>query len=180
MFVSDDPNRPTRHARVPLDEVQGTDDVSRRLRRLSFRRLKPAGTRCLSGRRCGGSPWWGRNHECPSDGVRTQSAERMVSAVDSHTNRSADSRLRALVACRLRTAVINGNGGRDHECPSDGVRTKFGRSLRNGWCQPSTPTRTVPQTRVCGHSWFERSRLRPLPLAGPKSWVPACFSMRNR
>ena len=27
----------------------------------------------------------------------------------------------------------------DHECPSDGVRTEFGRSLRNGWCQPSTP-----------------------------------------
>jgi hypothetical protein len=26
------------------------------------------------------------------------------------------------------------------------------RSLRNDWCQPSTPTRTVPQTRVCGHS----------------------------
>jgi hypothetical protein len=25
-------------------------------------------------------------------------------------------------------------GGRNHECPSDGVRTKFGRSLRNGWC----------------------------------------------
>jgi len=45
------------------------------------------------------------------------------------------------------------NGGQTHECPSDGVWTKSRRSLRNDWCQPSTPTRTVPQTHVCGHSW---------------------------
>jgi hypothetical protein len=41
-------------------------------------------------------------------------------------------RLQALVACRLRTAVIHANGGREHECPSDGVWTKSRRSLRNG------------------------------------------------
>ena len=41
---SHDPNRRTRSARVPLDEVQGTDDSSRRLRRSSFRRLKSPGT----------------------------------------------------------------------------------------------------------------------------------------
>ncbi len=38
---SDDQNLPTRHARVPLDEVQGTGGVSRRLRRLAFRGLRP-------------------------------------------------------------------------------------------------------------------------------------------
>ena len=96
---------------------------------------------------------------CGTDGV----------GVDSDDSRSADSRLRALMACRLRTAVINATGGRNHECPSDGVWTKSRRSLRNGWFQPSTPTRTVPQTRVCGHSWFERSPLRRLPLVVPKS-----------
>ena len=60
--------------------------------------------------------------------------------------------------CRLSARSVRARGiaafrlDGDHECPSDGVRTEFGRSLRNGWCQPSTPTRTVPQTRVCGHS----------------------------
>jgi len=38
---SDGRNHPTRHPRVPLDEVQGTDDVSRRLRRPPFRGLRP-------------------------------------------------------------------------------------------------------------------------------------------
>jgi hypothetical protein len=41
MSDSDDSNHPTRPARVPLDKVQGTDDVSCRLRRQSFRGLRP-------------------------------------------------------------------------------------------------------------------------------------------
>jgi hypothetical protein len=32
------------------------------------------------------------------------------------------------------TSVTHAIGVRNIECPSDGVRTKFGRSLRNGWC----------------------------------------------
>ncbi len=41
MVDSDDSNRPTPRARVPLDKVQGTTDVSRRPRRHPFRGLRP-------------------------------------------------------------------------------------------------------------------------------------------
>ena len=71
--------------------VCGTDDVSRRLRRLAFRRLKPAGTSGVRLRRSepSDSQTWGAR--------MLQSAERVMSAVDSDTNGSADSRLRALM-----------------------------------------------------------------------------------
>jgi hypothetical protein len=60
-------------ARVPLDEVQGTDGASRRLRRERFRRIASAGTRGLPTPVIVIRTTGVRIHECPLDGVWTKS-----------------------------------------------------------------------------------------------------------
>jgi hypothetical protein len=129
------------------DAVCGTDDVSRRLRRTEPYDSQRRGARML------------------------QHAERVVSAVDSDGCCSVD-----FVHGHpwLSTPTIPGARHENHGCPwtkskermtpavdSDepnratpnaGVPACF--SMRNGWCQPSTPTnRTVRlQTRGCPHA----------------------------
>ena len=85
-------------------------------------------------------------------GWRYESESRLsrVPALFSMRNGRCRSRLRRALLRRLASAgthglqtptgVIHAIGVRYHECPPDGVRAEPGRSLRNGWCQASTPT----------------------------------------
>ena len=107
------------------DAVCGTSGVSRRLRRFAFRRLKPAGTRGFRLR---------RSEPCDSvvPGARMlQHAERVM--WESTPTRTVPQTSSAGThGLPTSTVLIHANGGRNHECPSDGGRTEFGRSLRNG------------------------------------------------
>jgi hypothetical protein len=107
--------------RVPLDEVQGTDDASRRLRHERFRRL----------------------------------------------------RLRALMACRLHTTVIHAKGSGRSRDRSNLLPACF--SMRNGWCQPSTPT---IETRHARQSATRRKRYGP--LVAPQTCLPSASKPRSQ
>jgi len=135
------------------DAVCGTDDASRRLRRSSFRRLR---LRALMARRlrtavidANGS----RNHECPSDGVWAKPRRSLRNGwCQPSTPTIVVPQTSSAGTHGLPTppSVFHANGDPNHECPSDGVWAKPGRSLRNGWCQPSTPTIVAPQTSSAG------------------------------
>jgi hypothetical protein len=139
--------------RVPLDEVQGTDDASRRLRHERFRRLR---LRALKPR-------------VPLDEVQgTDDASRRL-----RHERFRRLRLRALMACRLHTTVIHAKGSGRSRDRSNLLPACF--SMRNGWCQPSTPT---IETRHARQSATRRKRYGP--LVAPQTCLPSASKPRSQ
>jgi hypothetical protein len=109
-------------------------------RRSAWSRRRTGRSRTACARRC-------REHSA----IPPPSSEIMTNRGFVVWRREACVRARGIAAFRL-------DG--DHECPSDGVRTEFGRSLRNGWCEPSTPT-----VAIHARASKLRSRLRRRPWA---------------
>jgi hypothetical protein len=157
---------------VPLDEVQGTDDASRRLppplarvgrirsltearRRRGRERRGARSSTCLTRR--ASEPKERRSSPCLRASVRelliessTPTEAEIMSARQTEAERSSDAVCGTVDVgvdsdgCRSADSVCGHSwladsdkrdprsGVRNHECPSDEVRTKFGRSLRNG------------------------------------------------
>jgi hypothetical protein len=142
---SGDPSRPTRHARVPLDQVQGTDDVG----------VDSDGPRSVDF--VHGHPWLDRSRLRPLPLVLLDARVPLdeVQGTDGASRRLRRERFRRLASAGTRglptpVIVIRTTGVRIHECPSDEVQTQSAERMMWG----STPTVVVPQTSSAGTRGF--------------------------